>query len=801
MDSAGTVQGSGHSSKPSEPSSPKEPLGQRAKNFWHRWYLACCCLIIAILPLLTTAGRNLEYEYTTMVGWLAWLVLPIAGFFAPQAVLFRYLDRPKLSAKRLLWIFFGAPALVCFIPYLLFTIGACPCSKTGFTFWTFIQSFPALILGHACYYGGLRLRCQGANRFSLTFRYGLVLFIVALLVALELWFNPQKRMTNLFTGFIHGPIYDDFIAMDRGIILARQSHVIIAAALVLASLMSITRRNIIIVACLMLTAFGFSLLSGTYPSTRHGTEALQEYLRGTLEGDGIVLHYKPEANVSEDGTPKEGPPSQPSNSVKWVFQDAQFHFRELREILGRPPKEIHIYLYPDAEAKKLHFGGGSTDVTDVVTPSIHITMTGWPHPTLRHELVHAMTAHLGYKGLGFHPNMAFTEGLAVALAPGESSLSLDEGVANLIHANKLPKMESLFTPLFWKESSSIAYTVAGSFLQFLTTTYGIEGVKKLYSGATWKKAFKVSSAEVVEKWQQKISFGVDQARLDLAAEQFFRDPGILQDRCPHSKADLRRDRTDGFFVRMRQPVGWEPDQDYWNWRLKMAPTDREAQLQSLKIVVNSLAAARVLNRPALADHLIQATQQKIWPPKSIEDVEFALVESDLHRLLDAPEKSSAILADVVKVAASGRLSEGLVRSIYARLRVEQNIVGPRAVSWRKFIAGWRTEPPERGESEPWILTYLRVRRGDKALTAPSNLGSLMTMGIDQELPQTFRTEWYKILADQFMRNGDYPAAKTAYEYASRNASPGRIAFLEEQGRRALFYADYKAPGKLGDTRR
>ena len=719
--------------------------------------------------------------------------------FAPVAVLTKWVAKPGVTTKRLVWVALGAPSTLFALPIILFSIGVCPCSRTGFTFWQLMQCGPAILLAHAGYYGAMRMRAMGMSRPSLLWRWALVLALVTLSVAAELWFSPQKRITHLFAGFLHGPIYDEFIAMDRGIVLARQSHIMIALACLLSVLMTINRRFIVVVGGLLVTALAFNLMAGTYPSTRHGHTALREYLRGSMSGDGFTLHYRPERSV-DDKTGKESFVTEPPQAVKWVFQDSQFHIRELREIFGRPPSEVQIYLYPDAELKKLHFGGGATDVTDVVTPSVHITMGGWPHPTLRHELVHAMAAHLGYKGLGFHPNMAFTEGLAMALAPTESSLSLDEGVANLIKNNKLPKMEALFSPLFWKEPGSIAYTVSGSFLQFLISTYGIEGVKKLYSGATWKQAFKISSADVISKWQQKISFGVDPGRLDLAAEQFFRDPGVLGDRCPHSKVDQKRERTDGFFVRMRQPLGWDPEQDYWPWRLKMGPNDREAQLQSLKAVVSTLAGARVLNRPALADYMAEAGHRKTWPPKNIEDVEFALLESDLHRLLEEPQKSLEILNQVEPIAKSGRLSDGLVRSIYARVRVEQNMQGPRGMTWRKFIAGWRSEPPERGESEPWILTYLRVRRGDRLLTTPAALSNLMAAGIDQDLPQTFRTEWYKIIADNYMRNGDYRAAKNAFEFAARNASPGRIQLLEESVRRAQFYGEQREGTKLGDNR-
>ena len=39
--------------------------------------------------------------------------------------------------------------------------------------------------------------------------------------------------------------------------------------------------------------------------------------------------------------------------------------------------------FADENKKKLWFGGGSTDVTDVYTPSVHVSLGSWPHPTLR----------------------------------------------------------------------------------------------------------------------------------------------------------------------------------------------------------------------------------------------------------------------------------------------------------------------------------------------------------------------------------------------------------------------------------
>src|SRR5690606_30180103 len=127
---------------------------------------------------------------------------------------------------------------------------------------------------------------------------------------------------------------------------------------------------------------------------------------------------------------------------------------------------IWIYVYADGRLKKTLFGAGETDVTDVYTPTVHITAESFPHSTLRHELVHALLSSHAPFGLGFHPNIAITEGFAEALAPRIRTLDLDVASAALISTGKLKNMENLFSPLFWLESGERSYTAAGSFLRY-----------------------------------------------------------------------------------------------------------------------------------------------------------------------------------------------------------------------------------------------------------------------------------------------------------------------------------------------
>src|SRR5262249_264444 len=159
---------------------------------------------------------------------------------------------------------------------------------------------------------------------------------------------------------------------------------------------------------------------------------LDELLFGALPGDGFTIRYRPTPRKGEPegGTLRAALEAETTGEkaasaaetgvplkIQRLHRDAQFHVNELRKLWGAAGQngpQVEMYVCQWDDGKKVWFGGGSTDVTDVYTPTVHITGEAWPPPTLRHELVHALASGVAYHGLGFHPNMAFTEGLAVA---------------------------------------------------------------------------------------------------------------------------------------------------------------------------------------------------------------------------------------------------------------------------------------------------------------------------------------------------------------------------------------------------
>jgi hypothetical protein len=668
---------------------------------WRSLFLIPAYLLSAALPLAAPALANLEYEYALVASYLALLLIPAVAFVLPAKHLPVEDGAFKVSAPlELLWAFVLSPLIGVASGAYLFKAGICDCSRTGFAFWMVFLWYPAWILAHAVFHAVLRARVAGRPR---RVAFATTAFAYAALtigVAVTLWVDPQKRVVNLLLGFLHGPVYDDWIAVDMGLVLARSAHLILALALMLAAWW---RRSAVMIATMaaVLVAWGAtSYLAGRYQSTRNGKADLEEILSAKLEGKGFTLHYRPGAKGAPLG-------------VKRLFRDAQFEVKELSEILEETsPPHVEIYVYPEDDLKKLWFGGGNTDVTDVRTPSVHISLGSWPHPTLRHELAHALTSGFAYHGLGFHPNMAFTEGLAVALAPESRSLTLDDGAAALFKENRLPSVDALFTPLFWKVSGNRAYTAAGSFIRYLVSEHGIKGVKALYGGAEWHAAFGKSRDELVAAWKDKILAAYDAEQNGLYAEALFRKPGVLEDRCPHSKADLQRSRDEGPFVRMRQPLGWDPDANYLTWLTALDPSDTSARLRVWRREIRKIAQDRFAAPGRLATWREALARARTSPPKALEDVEMAIVESDLARLLGDVDASNKILAELADEGQRRFLGDGLTREIAVRQRLEATqAAGPQTLEWRRFLAGFRKSLPDAtlAPGGPWLVSYLTGR--------------------------------------------------------------------------------------------
>lgn len=724
-------------------------------------------LVMGALPLALPAGRNLEYEYALLVSLLSVLLLPYASLIyekAPEGRRQRY--------RYLLWLFILGPLLVLVPGTLMFLTRMCPCSSEEFRFWMLLQWYPSWLLG-----GGLaQVLLRALNTYKLTriraaLVYACILGIFILSLAATLWFLPQKRVTHFLVGFIHGPIYDEWIPIDDGIAWQRTAHVFLATTLLA---LAWWRRRWLQTSGLVISVLLFACIThkaAQFPSVQNGKRYLNKLMPYELKTPDFTIHYA----APDDQLPAE---------IKQLFEDTVFHVHELKAALQVSSQHIDIYIYPDRRSMKLWFGGEQTDITDVFGPSVHITASEYPHETLRHELVHALAAEFGFHGIGFHPNMAFTEGLAVALAPPEMRIGLDEGAAALVSSKRVRNVAQLFSPLFWQESGSRSYTVAGSIVKYLLQHHGMEKIRALYAGNHWDNVFGEDRVSILRAWEESLAPYTGDHTHDLQVASLFRNPGILYDRCPHTKAARRRDEENKWLT-MRRPSGWNPKKDYWPWRLELDSFDASAH--NIHWQHRMKHAYQHQQTSELEAGRVELAKEHQWPPKELEDVELLLLLSDLEYFTGRKSESATQLAQLMEFARSHAIGDDLLRQAYVRQILNAEASGPQAELWRAYVAGWGSMPAAHAKAQPWVITYLQLRRGELSLRSLPALEHMLNTSPPTGLPNTFTVEWYRFLGLYLQGARAFDKAETAYKKAASYAPSGMKAVLEEHARRMAFF--------------
>ncbi len=717
-------------------------------------WLGASSLLAALLALVFPLARNFEYEYLTLTAYLS------LGLYALASLLVStHWSIKGLSVFLALLAGLVLPA----IPgAFAFASGLCPCSQQDFWFWYGVQLLPHLVLGQALFLGVYTLRQKNFSRLfccSLLALSGLLLFLH---LAGVLWIYPQKRITHLLSGFVHGAIYDNWIPLDAGVLWARAAHACFASTI----LFSLAVRANVLRWSLTLLSFGsflgFSIKAQTYPSQWHGLDRLIQLMPESQEGPNFILHYQKPANEAE------------KKLIQNTYISTGFHVGHLNKQLMSYQRTIHIFIYPSHESKKLWFGGESTDITDVRTPSIHITAEPWPHSTLRHEIVHALSSGFAYHGLGFHPNLAFTEGIAVALAPSDEEISLHEGAARILQSDRIPDLDHLFSPLFWSASGRRAYTVAGSLLKFLIDRYGIPQVKLLYSGTEWSHIFAEDFENTLKLWRNFLEVSYPPHQKAMGAEALYRYAGLLSDSCPHSKATLLQTGDDSYLA-WRRPQAWKGEVDYWQWR-EQFDQDPRTQLGRTRRELDKLWQNFSLS--AGQEQLLSLQTKIPEHPSYQEDIEYKLIELDLLVSLERHEEALRKSEELKHLLSSHQLSDGLVRQIWARfllLQAPQNEARP----WLNLLSGRSKDVPDTIAPEAsWIVRYLYLRNHSFTADDRPFLIAAFDQPFPPELPPSFAVEWFKYIGLQWIRQDRWKWGSQALLKASEFAPEGKKEYLK-----------------------
>jgi hypothetical protein len=332
--------------------------------------------------------------------------------------------------------------------------------------------------------------------------------------------EPAIFSFNPFAGYFAGNLYDSVILLDGRYLGYRVANLIQLAAF--GGLFALGWRRLearwrvdpwhpprsLPQAVAVLAAVGALAFWAARAPLGHQLDRqdIARRLGGKLEDDRLTLYYD-RARI-------------PEADARRLFEDHRFRLHQLEEALGeRFPERISSWIYGDEHEKRLMMGAGRVYLAKPWLREIHLNRPAYGDPVILHELAHVV---LGlYAPPPFHiparmcllPNMALVEGAAESFEWDTGALTPHQWTAAMRKAGLAPPLEALLGPAgFYLQSSSLAYTMAGSFIRHLRETRPLAAFKAAYGDGDFEAAYGAPLASLISEWEALI------ARQDVSSE-------------------------------------------------------------------------------------------------------------------------------------------------------------------------------------------------------------------------------------------------------------------------------------------
>lgn len=488
--------------------------------------------ILCFIPLFDLLGYEFSFAITIWTA-ISGVVLGITTPTQQRSLLSSFFQTALYSILQL------APGLL-LICLNSFRVRNCD-FQAGFEFFTLL-TIPTALYATTL---GFAASCLFPKSHPLQ-KMGIASGLLLLPLALSLWnlyWHPPIFVWDHLWGYFSGSLYDEGIQVDSRLILFRLvtlSRVIV----ILVSLSLWQARTRTVLKRWILPLFLILSLGAIEQSfgPRWGFEIkrsdIVQELSHRVEVPGLVIHF---------------PPSLHQEKIDLLVEDHQFNLDYLLQKLEIPREEIltnpiQSFVYLDPNHKSRWMGGKQTMVAKPWLNEIQIHGTSFPHKILPHELVHALAAQFGSSLLGVSANyevavnLTLVEGLAEALTPPTADVDLDH-YSKAMRALKLaPNLRNLLSPTgFWKQSPRRAYTIAGSFVNFLLKKYGVQKFKLLYPSGDFDSAYNQSLESLVTEWESRIDALPLPDKYKRDAQEKFKRPSIFERPCAHVISALQQE--------------------------------------------------------------------------------------------------------------------------------------------------------------------------------------------------------------------------------------------------------------------
>jgi tetratricopeptide (TPR) repeat protein len=367
----------------------------------------------------------------------------------------------------------------------------------------------------------------------------ITILIIALYALWKLYHGVSIFVYNPIFGFFPGPLYDEAIPITLTLIISRVTVLFWGILLLLALRIAIGFRNnlIRIWDVLLLVILVIAIITTHLNESKIGISYTRDYitqniLSGSIETENFVIYYAPGTHEAKD--------------IKLIAMDHEWRYKQLKEALDLDStQKIRSYIYPDIKTRKILTGAGETTIANPIHNEIHLIYDSFPHPVLKHELVHVMAGEFGNNVLKLSPKIGLLEGIAVAVDWREQRFTPHEWAKVMVEMGIAPKIEDIIGFGFWYSSAEVSYTLMGSFSRYLIDSYGIEKFKSAYKTGSFS-IYGKNLGELSQEWQEFINTVETPPETKAIAEARFSRPSIFQATCPRKVAELKNQGYESF---------------------------------------------------------------------------------------------------------------------------------------------------------------------------------------------------------------------------------------------------------------
>ncbi len=375
-----------------------------------------------------------------------------------------------------------------------------------------------------------------------------VMFVSLGISVFRLATQPPVFAYNPIIGYFPGPIYDEVVVITTTLLTARAVVLVSVLAMVagLCACFDPSARKIrpslflrfrggrpdggtaMRVVCLVSVA----VLAAAYVYRAPlGVVIDRAHIQQTLGGHRQTAHfdiYYDRSTIS-------------AWNIDLIARDHEYQLDRVITYLDVPAPSTRIasYIYGNADQKKRLMGARYTSIERPGADEMHLNNASFPHPVLRHELVHVMSAAFGNRLFGGSYWIGFHEGLAEAVDWQDAPMNPHEWSRAMRELGLAPRLENLLSMTgFWSAASSRSYTLCGSFVRFLIDRYGLAAFKQAFPDGAVEASYGRTPAELIAEWETFVDgIQLREDQLRIARARFIR-PAIFRRHCPHEVAAL-----------------------------------------------------------------------------------------------------------------------------------------------------------------------------------------------------------------------------------------------------------------------